>query len=546
MMKQKSDRLKYTVDRMTVRNGRIFGFGWIFHHDSEIKSIQLDLKLSDGGLVTLPIIYNKLREDVYKEFPDVPQSLRCGFVVYGGWDAAAGIADASVVGSLQEGGGFKVGAPITNLPVSSKLSSIRFLPYRLMLVRAWHLLSTGKFSALRSKIKRYWPTVPASNENIRRASRELLSPESCTRVILVVDHDLGGGANTYRERLLKDYLQRGYGILLLTYNLLSLHYVIDVFTREGRKRFNVSGLDAVVELAEEGVLDEVFYNNAVSFERPEDIPDLLAALRQVYGLSLTIAIHDYFTICPSHFLLNAEGRYCDLPRIEQCASCLEGIDYGFVSFYQSNDMDLWRKKWGACYELADRILCFSNASRQLIQKAYTTIASEKIEIIPHAVKYFPERKPEVSLADKLHIGVVGEIGLHKGSQVIQALASEIVSRELDIKISVIGSIETECDRKVVTETGPYDHSELVEMVESRGANVFFFPSIWPETFSYVTDELMQLDVPIVCFDLGAPAERVRNYAKGKVIPIADAETILRDICEFYEDLARSDGSEKSR
>ena len=223
MMNQKSDRLKYTVDRMTVRNGRIFGFGWIFHHDSEIKSIQLDLKLSDGGLVTLPIIYNKLREDVYKEFPDVPQSLRCGFVVYGGWNAGAGIADASIVGSLQEGGGFKVGAPITNLPVSSKLSLIRFLPYRVMLVRAWHLLSTGKFSALRSKIKRYWPTVPASNEDIRRASRELLSTESCARVMLVVDHDLGGGANTYRQDLLKDYLQRGYGVLMLTYNLLSWH-----------------------------------------------------------------------------------------------------------------------------------------------------------------------------------------------------------------------------------------------------------------------------------------------------------------------------------
>jgi glycosyltransferase involved in cell wall biosynthesis len=180
----------------------------------------------------------------------------------------------------------------------------------------------------------------------------------------------------------------------------------------------------------------------------------------------------------------------------------------------------------------------------LIQKAYPAIASEQIEIIPHAVKYFPDRKPGVSLADKLNIGVVGEIGFHKGSQVIQALAREIVRKELDISISVIGSIEAECDGKVVTETGPYEHSQLVDLIEARGPNIFFFPSIWPETFSYVTDELMQLDVPIVCFDLGAPAERVRRYARGKVIQIADAETILRDICEFHEDLERSDGSEK--
>jgi hypothetical protein len=41
----------------------------------------------------------------------------------------------------------------------------------------------------------------------------------------------------------------------------------------------------------------------------------------------------------------------------------------------------------------------------------------------------------------------------------------------------------------------------------------------------------------VCFDLGAPAERVRQYTLGKVIPVTDAATILRGIVDFHKALA---------
>jgi glycosyltransferase involved in cell wall biosynthesis len=52
------------------------------------------------------------------------------------------------------------------------------------------------------------------------------------------------------------------------------------------------------------------------------------------------------------------------------------------------------------------------------------------------------------------------------------------------------------------------------------------PSIWPETFSFVAEELMSMQVPLCCFDLGAPAERVREYGLGRVIRETDAEAAL--------------------
>ena len=38
--------------------------------------------------------------------------------------------------------------------------------------------------------------------------------------------------------------------------------------------------------------------------------------------------------------------------------------------------------------------------------------------------------------------------------------------------------------------------------------------MWPETFSYVVSELMQMDIPIISFDFGAQGEKLKHYEKG--------------------------------
>jgi glycosyltransferase involved in cell wall biosynthesis len=52
------------------------------------------------------------------------------------------------------------------------------------------------------------------------------------------------------------------------------------------------------------------------------------------------------------------------------------------------------------------------------------------------------------------------------------------------------------------------------------------PSIWPETFSYTTSEAILLGYPVVCFDLGAPACRVRTYDCGMVVEDISAEGMI--------------------
>ena len=67
----------------------------------------------------------------------------------------------------------------------------------------------------------------------------------------------------------------------------------------------------------------------------------------------------------------------------------------------------------------------------------------------------------------------------------------------------------------------------------------FLPSIWPETFSYVTSEMIAMEVPLCCFDLGAPVERVAEYRLGRVIAEIDAEAALRAMRGFFDELRGS-------
>ena len=69
-------------------------------------------------------------------------------------------------------------------------------------------------------------------------------------------------------------------------------------------------------------------------------------------------------------------------------------------------------------------------------------------------------------------------------------------------------------------------------MEKNNVDIVFIPSIWPETFSYTTSEAMMMGLPVACFDMGAPAERVKKYEKGLIIEKIDGQYALDSIINF--------------
>jgi glycosyltransferase involved in cell wall biosynthesis len=135
-------------------------------------------------------------------------------------------------------------------------------------------------------------------------------------------------------------------------------------------------------------------------------------------------------------------------------------------------------------------------------------------------------------ARNLTIAVIGRIGFHKGANLVNALSVEVKKRELPIRIVIIGTSDEHFDSEIVTVHGYYRRDELPSILQDRGVSMVLMPSIVPETFSYVSHEVIAMNLPLVTLPLGAQAECASNYARGFVASGMRPDVLLDEILQF--------------
>ena len=82
--------------------------------------------------------------------------------------------------------------------------------------------------------------------------------------------------------------------------------------------------------------------------------------------------------------------------------------------------------------------------------------------------------------------------------------------------------------------GGYRLDDLPHLVARHGIGCWLIPSLWPETFSYVTQESLATGLPSVGFDLGGQGEALRHAAHGHAVALRnghapDVEALLRSL-----------------
>jgi GT2 family glycosyltransferase len=370
----------------------------------------------------------------------------------------------------------------------------------------------------------------------------LASHFALKKPLLLVDHEIGGGANKYRRELIEERLNDGQPIFLLTYDQTWLALKLRFLYKWYETSFLVSEPDELLQLTNHIAFGEILYNNLVSFDHCLGIVRLLRTIKEKTGATLTLVIHDFFPICPSYNLLNWQGVFCHVPEdLGECYKCLPVNPFAAVD-KQQRDIGVWRKEWKELFEIAECVLCPSESALTLIKKVYPLHPQQAV-VRPHRVPKLFSKKPALDFTSRLNIGIIGAINYAKGSKIVTEMA-ELIDREgLDARITVIGTLDCAPTSKSLTITGPYQLPELPGLIEKYRVNVCFLPSIWPETFSYVISELMQLGMPICCFDLGAQAERIRKYELGRIITKVDPQIALQEILEFYDDLKNLGGDQ---
>jgi len=165
-------------------------------------------------------------------------------------------------------------------------------------------------------------------------------------------------------------------------------------------------------------------------------------------------------------------------------------------------------------------------------KSHNSLDKDKIVTAPHKIE--PLREVNyIKEKDKgyIRIGVLGAINEAKGSGVIEELLNKIERDSLPLKITLIGDTSRALYSKNFKITGRYKRDDLPKIVEDEKIDIFLIPSICPETFSYTTQEIIMMNMPIMVFDIGAPAERVKEYKKGIVLKPDYIDNIIKYLNE---------------
>lgn len=514
------------VDALVQHTHALFGFGWALDRDGLIVRGSLHLRFADRSEQTVQVAMARAREDVSRVFPTHKQAARAGFMFMAGWGEQAPLT-AELVFDMSDGSvqrtGLNLSAP------SSPANGVTQAGRRSYLLRrALAHLRQGELLALLHKaLHRVRARARPANRSGRQLAA-LLDGQPCR---LVIDHVMGGGANLFRERLVAQWLAAGDTVVLLSFRLASMQPFIEVRSGKAILVATLQQLDELSDILAAASLRELFFNCAVSFPKAKEVQRLLLALKQRFEVPMVVAIHEYFLVCPSPFLLDREGQFCGVPALAHCQRCLPSHGDVFASLTGERSIERWRQMWGEVLLAADEVRCFSESTRRLLARAYPFMAG-RMTLRPHAVDPLRPLKLTRNPQAPLRVAVIGMISEHKGAQVVVDLAKAIVASGANVRLVLMGNLDAAEVPEVVEQTGPYERHALPDLVEHQHIDMALLPSICPETFSFVAHEIAAMQVPLLCLNLGAQADLARSLPAGWVAMRQDGPGLLEELLAF--------------
>lgn len=369
------------------------------------------------------------------------------------------------------------------------------------------------------------------NKDIRKYVQWKLMLKHQQAMTIVFNHNLGGGATSYLERKEQEIINSGEMFCLVRCNYDIGRTEIICKYRECCVKFMAHNLKEVVTIIESLKPNKIIVNEFVSYPQLYDILHFLSDYRMSHEVKLVFLVHDFYLVCPTVNLLNVHGEYCGVPCIESCEKCVK--DNSELKYLEFSSVQEWRQEWNAFIQNCDEVIAFSEDSKNIVEKAYGKLGN--MRVIPHEIDYLPVIKKQYKHTKTLNIGLLGTLVKHKGAEIVKRTVKYIEDYNLDINIVLIGQSGINIKSKHFKETGWYSRDMIPRLIFKNDIDVFWIASIWPETFSYTTEEIMTMQFPIMSFDLGAPAERIKRYEKGAISSSMNPEEIVSTAQKLYEE-----------
>jgi GT2 family glycosyltransferase len=342
------------------------------------------------------------------------------------------------------------------------------------------------------------------------------------KVKLYFNHQLKGGADSYLIKKTEEALSNREFVFIIEYDYKKGIYLLKCDYLDKTTLIYFENWEELLRFFDRYRIDEIIINELVTYPRLYQCLDKIKRLAKQKNAKLIMLLHDFFAICPATNLLNDQGEFCRIPELSICDQCMKNNK--FNNYLEYGTIKEWRDNWKDFLKHCDEIRTFSNDSKSQLEKAYGNL--ENVTVVPHVVDYIIPFHKQYKMTESINIGLLGNLSLHKGLKIVKKLLDYIENNQLNINIILLGVLETPIQNSHLIVSGRYTPEMLPTLILKYDIDLFFISSIWPETFSYTTEEVIKLNMPIAVFDMGAPAERVKNYDKGIILDNADEEYLV--------------------
>lgn len=336
-----------------------------------------------------------------------------------------------------------------------------------------------------------------------------------------VGHSLGGGAETYLASRLEAAQAAGIPAIVLRLGGAE-RFGIELHWRGTVLRAGTDSRAVLLRLLHPLRGHPLVYSCGVGDVCGIELPDLLIELAG--GGPIEVLVHDYWSVSPSHGLVDTDGRYRGLPDPDTT----DPVHLPHLPDGGRGTLRDWQAAWGGLMAAAADVVTFSANSAAMVRGVWPQVA-DRIRVRPHAV---PQRVPRIDAsawaADRPGtLGILGAIGSHKGAQFVSDLARWCEGRDDAPRIVIIGEFDLAFSLPAsVTITGRYLVGDLPRLIARHRIQAWLMPSIVPETFSFTTHEMLATGLPVLAFDLGAQGDAVRAAPNGVILPDGEPSTLL--------------------
>jgi GT2 family glycosyltransferase len=230
-----------------------------------------------------------------------------------------------------------------------------------------------------------------------------------------------------------------------------------------------------------------------------------------------VFIHDYAWICPRVTLIDGSGRYCGEPAVSVCQRC---VRRNGSSLGETISVPALRARSDRWLRAARRIIAPSADTATRLRRHFNGL---EVDVQPHTAPVVPTSVPPRDAQSKaIRVALIGAIGDHKGYQILLACARDARARRLPIEFIVIGYTANDAPLIATGKvfiTGRYTDAEAPYLLRREQPDLVWLPSVWPETWCYTLDYALEAALPVLAFDLGAIADRLRAAGVGALMPL---------------------------